>query len=228
MRNVLILCLVLGLGGSAFAQDILVYDQNSNNQYAQTAAMAISPAGTVVAGASNFNTLLTSQDWDVVAVDLPSTKITGGWGPFIDYVNAGGAGIVSYWDWDADPALVTAMGADSYLQSISTVGQTLSDTGETAIFSGVTMPHSSWFDSWFDDGDTFDLSAGSVPIATMSGYPSGPVMFTGNGGRTIGSFVIDEWQGDGAVQLWTNMITFVPEPGSLLLLGGLVALIRRR
>jgi hypothetical protein len=228
MRKFIAVCVMVGICASVASAQILVYDNNTNRHYAQTAALAIDP-GATVATAANFNTLLTSGTWDVVAVDCPSTIPSGGWGPLTDYVTGGGAAVTSYWAWNSQPALLSAFGGTGTAAGSFTLsGQTLEDTGATSLFAGVSMPHSTWFDSWFDDGDRFTLAAGSVGAAKLAAFPE-PVTILGNGGRTIATFAMDEWSGDGAVQLWTNMINAVPEPTTLVLLAGLGLLgLRRR
>jgi hypothetical protein len=199
-------------GGQRGSTAILVYDNNTNNQFAQQAAMNISPSGTVVATSSDFDSQLASQTWDVVAVDCPSSIPSAGWTALENYVAGGGKVVMSYWDWDAKPTLMAAFECQ-LASTFSLVGTTLRDSGTSGIFAGVTMPNSDWDDSWADDGDNF------TPLGTAFGLgyvlnPSKPCMVMGNDGATIAAQVIDEagatWQGDGsAVQLWENMINEV-------------------
>lgn len=235
MRKVLMLAVVAGIAGSASAQ-VLVYDNNSNNHYAQAGAASAGLGAVTVAGAANFNTLLTSGTWQVVAVDCPSSFPSDNWAGLAAYISGGGTRVVmSFWDWDAATmgTIRSAFGATS-VQTLSTSGRTLSDAGTAfgaQIFAGVPgVPHSSWSDSWGDDGDAFAMAAGGEAGAIMSGFTD-PAIFRGNGGRTIASFVIDEWSGDGAPKLWENMIKSVvpaPSTGLAFVLAGLAAGRRRR
>jgi len=192
------------------ALNILVYDNGDPlNGLAATAAQNVSPFGTTVGTGANFNTLLTGGGWDVVAVDCPNTVPTGDWGPLISYVNSGGRVVLSFWNWDAEPALTSAFDA-SVSASFSWNGQTLADQGTSGAFLGATMPNSDWADQWSDDGDEFTPLGGAIGLANI-GSPSTPVMVWGNGGRTIAAPVFDEagatWLGDGSgVRIWENLI----------------------
>lgn len=235
MRGFFVTAIVACAAGAASAQ-VLVYDNNSNNHYAQAGAATAGLGPVTVATAANFNTLLTSGTWQVVAVDCPSTFPSDNWAGLAAYIGSGDTRVVmSFWDWDGSPfaGIRTAFGATS-VQDFSTVGRTLSPAATpfgTAIFDGVAgVPHSDWSDSWFDDGDAFAMAAGGEEGAIMSGFAN-PAIFRGNGGRTIASFVLDEWSGDGAPKLWENMIRSVipaPSTGLALAFAGIAAGRRRR
>lgn len=220
---------------AAAGLSILVYDENSNNGYAATAANQKFPGMVTVAGAGNFNALLTGGTvWDLVVMDYPSTHPVGGTDPLVAYVNGGGRALLSTWAGVYTPQLFAAFGAGGGF-SISTAGQTLTSAGTpkaAQVFGGVPMPHSTWFDSWASDGVAFTgLAAGAEGLAMLSGVTAGPVMIQANGGRTIASFVIDEWDGPGAVELWRNMMNkVIPAPGAVALLAvaGLAGGRRRR
>jgi len=224
--------------------EILVYDENTVNHLAATAAAAISPTR-VVGNAATCNVLLTSQGWTAVLIDDPSTIPTGGWQPTINYINSGGRVAMSFWDWDnsagyGSPGLLPAFGISS-ATGFSLNGRTLTDAGTTSLFSGVSMPNSQWNDHWGTDGGgfTFTLASGTIGMANLSGV-TGTVMALGNSSHTIGAFLIDEagntWLSNGSgARLWENMYAIiVPEPHSLSLLAvGIVfvaglALRRRR
>lgn len=170
-----------------------------------------------------FNGLLAGGPWDAVLVDSPGTPPQEGWGPLLSYISGGGRVAMSFWDWDnddgaGDPLLPAAFGGMIVTGGgeLFLGGQTLIDTGETSLFDGVPMPHATWFDDWLDDGDRWFLNPGSVAVARLDG-DAAPVMILGNGGRTIAAPLFDEWNGPGAVQLWTNMlrqVAEVPEPAT--------------
>lgn len=236
MRAVLMLA-AIGCAASAASAQVLVFDENSINHYAQAGASAAGLGAVTVAGSSNFNTLLTSGTWQAVAVDCPSSVPDGGWGTLINYVKGGKNVVMSFWDWNdaalGDPQLVPTFGGTS-TSSLSTQGRTLTaDAGALGaqLFAGVGgMPHSDWSDNWGDDGDAFGMAAGSEAGAYLSGF-SNPVIMRGNGGKTIASFVIDEWKGAGSpATLWKNMIgATIPAPGAVAGLGlGVLAMGRRR
>ncbi len=198
---------------------ILVYDEDTVNSLAATAATNVSPLGTTVAGFSNFNTLL-GGGWDVVVVDCPNTQPSGGWGPLINYVNGGGRVVASFWNWDAEASLSSAfdvsVSSSFSLTSPSTLF--LSDSDTSPAFVGVTMPNGDWNNNFNDDGDEFIPLGGAFGIGHV-GSSSTPAMVLGNNGLTIASFVIDEagptWLGDGsAVQLWENLIRMVGNVGT--------------
>ncbi|MHC4822596.1 MAG: hypothetical protein ACYTEP_01095 [Planctomycetota bacterium] len=194
--------------------EVLVYDHGpTNNGFAREAALNLYPLATI-ADSGSFNTSLTSQAWDLVMVDCPSTIPSGGWGDLIDHVNDEGIAILSFGDWDStfNTALLTAFEVSAPV-TLNLSSQTLIDMGTSDIFAGVTMPVSDWSVRWVDDGDEFTLLPGAVGLAHV-GDPAKPVMALGNSGRTIASFVLDEagptWIGDeSGVHLWENMVNRV-------------------
>jgi hypothetical protein len=214
--SVLLAAAVLCVSAAASA-DILVYDNNAINGYAQAAANNLS-ATVTVATTSDFNTLLNSQAWEVVLVDCPSTPPAGGWTDLINYVNAGNEVVMSFWDWDndagqGDPGLATAFGyttATSFSLSdgVSTLVESATGAG-AAVFAGVPgMPHNSWFDNWSDDGDAYTFGGASQAIAELQGNPD-PVTIVNGNFNAIATFAVDEWMGAGAVEFWEGMANFV-------------------
>jgi hypothetical protein len=197
-----------------------VYDENSVQGLAEAGALLVAPAGpagTTVAGAANFNTQLTTNGpWDVVAIDCPSSIPTGGWDDVIDYANAGGSVVMSFWDWDnsggqGDPGLPGAFGLDGTISKIDLIDGVTNYFGlataiDMGLFNGVDTSNDDWVDNWADDGDNFDLGSGATAIGAI-GF--GVVHSRRNNGNAIAVFVLDEagptWAAD-ARNLWRNMI----------------------
>lgn len=230
MKKLLALTAFVGTSGALFAQNILVYDDNSVHGYAQTAANNV---GTVtVANAGTFDGLLAGGGWDVVVVDCPSTEDTALWTGLETYIAGGGRAVMSFWRWFDRTDLRTAFGATAG-SNYSWIGETLYSHSAT-LFAGVSNPNGDWHDHWAVDGQVFTSFTG----VSLGGLSAGgdTVMLLGNSGRTIAMGVIDEagdtWDADGsAVQLWENSIRMVvvPEPATMATLGlATLALIRRR
>lgn len=203
---------MLLLGAGVAAADTLVYDNNTNNHYAQAAAAGL-PGPVTVADSATFDALLVGQPWDIVLVDCPSTRPAAGWGALINYVNGGGRVVMSFWDWDndssnGDPGLFTAFGFDTATSFGLVDGVDVLSAAPTPagglVFAGVPgMPHSEWFDAWGDDGDYFTFSGGYA-IAQLNGDPD-PVTIVNDGCNAIATFAVDEWEGAGAVEYWQGM-----------------------
>ena len=113
------------------------------------------------------------MDWKpsrtaTVRSDCPSTIPTGGWTGLINYVNGGGEAVLSYWDWDNSGGTSTGLAGAfdaSVSSSFSFTGTTLTDSGTSPAFLGVTMPNASWHTHWGDDGDQFNLLSGAQHLA---------------------------------------------------------------
>jgi len=198
---------------------ILVYESNTQHGLAWTAAQNLAGAGAVKAGSTDFYTKLADMDWDVVAVDCPSTIPLEGWDKFAQYVDAGGRVVMSYWDWDVQPGITEAMGAIGTTADVDwgALDKCITDMGTSPIFMGVTMPNCDWDDYWGDDGDHFKIAGSSKGLAQSDGTGP-PVIFAGNDGRTIAASVLDEagdvWIKDGSgVTLWENMMKYVVGTG---------------
>jgi len=192
---------------------ILVYDQNSNNSYALAAAEFVRPGEVVHAVASDFGSLLASQDWELVVLDFPSTRPDSGQDVIVDYVNDGGRVILSTWFliYAETPGLFEAFGATGGT-SIS-LGTNFVDTTGTvsadAVFDSVTMPWFDWQDAWGSDGVSFDILPDTEGLATVSDA-TGPVKILANDGRTIATFLMDVWDGSTeAERVWENMMNLV-------------------
>ena len=203
------------------AADILVYDNNSNNSYAQAGAASLGQPVTV-ANSGDFDTLLASQVWSVVLVDCPSTIPASGWTALIAYINGGGKVAMSFWDWDndsgqGDPGLFTAFGFNtatsfSLTDGVDTLSAASTAAGSVVFAGNPGMPHSSWFNSWGDDGDVFTFTGGE-PVAYLDFSPD-PVSIVNANGNAISTFAVDEWSGPGAAEYWTGMAVYLLNAGT--------------
>ena len=209
---------IAGTSQDSSAQNILVFD-NSNHKSAELAANLLSPGNVTLATSANFETLIPSLPWDLILVSNPTTKPSS-WAPLASFVTSGGRVAMSHWDFDLTSypgmsALVTAFEVVN-AGSISTSGQTLTDSLTTSIFSGIPTPIIDWHNHWGDDGDVFTPVGSAIGVAHF-GNPAAPTMVLGNAGRTMVMPVFDEL-GDTYItpgldiQIWQNV--------SNLLLGG--------
>ena len=105
-----ILFVLAMLVGTAAGQSILVYDQNTQNQAGQAAAMRASMMVNVV-GSATFATEVMTGTYDLVLVDLPSNEPSGSWQMALEtYIAAGGRVIHSQWNAGSfTPTLAAAM-----------------------------------------------------------------------------------------------------------------------
>ncbi|UYV11780.1 MAG: hypothetical protein NCW75_10780 [Phycisphaera sp.] len=204
---------LVALSAAPVQAQILVYDQNSNNSYALAAAEFVMPGEVVHAVASDFGSLLDSQEWDLVVLDFPSTRPDSGQGVIVDYVNDGGRVILSTWFsiYSETPGLFEAFGASGGT-SISLGTNSVDTTGTAAadaVFDGVTMPWFDWLSAWGSDGVAFDILPDTEGLATVSDA-SGHVKILANEGRTIATFLMDVWDGSTeAERVWENMMNLV-------------------
>ena len=209
--NGLVLAATAGglVAGAAQAQ-ILVYDANSRNNFALSAAELCRPGEVQRAGSGDFNSFLASQTWELVVLDMPSTLVAD-FGPLISYIGDGNKVIASTWSsgWNS---LAGPMGALSHASfSHQTGGQSFHRIpGDVAdqVWDGITEPKfvSSFPQAWGSDGSRFQLAAGSVGLANINDTGD-PVWMLGNDGNTIAVSVIDEWDDPiEAVDLWENLM----------------------
>ena len=226
MLRILIAGAVLWLfaGASFGAPAILLYDENTirNNPQAALANLALAYT---TAGAANFNTLLTGSSWDLVIMDVPSTGPSGGFGDLISYISGGGKAIMSFWTLQTEAGLQTAFQADQ-VTTFNTPQDVYSWNAAHPVWAGVSTL-TGWSDTWADDGDELDPVGSAVSLGgftAAAGTAGQSAIILGNNGRTIyNGFLFDEINDANGVLLIQNEINFlvtsVPEPGTLALLG---------
>ncbi len=208
-------CLALTVFAAAttpLRAQILVYDNDSINGYALNAAEVIRPGEVVLGTAGDFNDLLGSQAWELVVMDFPNDGPDGGTTGLVGFVNAGGRAILSTWQGTYDDTLLDAFGADGAQDISLTDGAFVSSSGTAAaeaIFEGVPVPWFDWQDEWASDGAAFLIRPDTEGLAMISTLRS-PVTILSNDGRTIATFLMDEWDGSTEAELvWENMMNLV-------------------
>lgn len=223
------------------APSILVYDNDSHHQRAQTALNSLS-LGYTVGDSSTFNTLLNGSSWDLVVVDCPN--FTPAWTPLVDYIDGGGRAIMGFWDLDNDAGYGDAAlpGAfDVAVSSSFNSPQSVYRWDATHPVFNIPNPVgdlTSWTDNWNDNGDRLTALGGAEALAgfTTTETTGEAAIVLGNDGRTIyNGFLFDDLAGH---QIIANEIAHVlggpaavPAPGAVLLGGlgaGVVGWFRRR
>ena len=83
---------------AAQAQEVLVYDDNSEDNVAATACTNLGYTCTVT-GDSDFTSSLQGGGWDAVVMDFPSNPPLGDWQTAVsDYIVGGGRVIMTGWE----------------------------------------------------------------------------------------------------------------------------------
>jgi hypothetical protein len=173
--------LLLGLA-PAYAGDVIVYADlvGYPSQMAEAATLAGHTVSLYDRDGVGFQ-----ADWSAGAVDL--VMVESGWNyvppeadaVLADAVAQGVPVIFSYWDLDADPALLALFGVSTLLSFTSPQPTIVAVAGDPyGLFNGVPALQSP-MDYVSDDGD---ILAGGTILATS---PAGEIITLTNGGRTI-------------------------------------------
>lgn len=222
IRSLSIALAVVGLCATAQAQNVLVYDSGVHQQ-AWAAALVKAPVSSTLATNADFTAKVQSGAYEIVVANAPSGILpAGAWPALAAHVAGGGRASLAFWDWDndigyGDPALLTAFEVSAPVSISLGPGFLLQDSGTTGLFQGVTMPNADWHSHWGDDGDTFTVTGGGVPVAHF-GDPARPTVVLGNAGRTLAMPCFDEagdtWLNDGsAARLWENVFDLMAVGG---------------
>lgn len=144
--------------------EVLVYDVSRSGRLAAGADAA--GCAITEAGGSDFITLLTEGDWEIVALDVPSIAPSGSWrAPLIEYVEAGGRLTISYWRMNDPEDLAAAFDVDPR-GTLATMPATYAWLPEHRLFdtpNEVAMPL-----EWDDNGDRFEPVAGTLALAGLT------------------------------------------------------------
>lgn len=193
----MMLCLVF-VSGSLFAQNVLIYDHNTNDGVAQTACTNLGFTCTVE-GETTFTSALTGGTWDLVVLDLPSTIPDGAWQTALtDYINGGGRAIQTGWQTSSmnliAPAFeVTLAGAHEAIAFHSWISNPLFLTPNTV---PTTMAVAG--DDWGTNGFYLTVVPTGSGVAaagfTATAQADQAASVIGNGGRTIfNGFLFDDF-----------------------------------
>ena len=218
------LALLIGMTVSANGQSILIFDDNTNNHRAQGGVTSLGLSYTV-ANASNFDTLLGSQSWNLVIIDAPSTlpNFTN----FTNYVIGGGKAIVSTYVWGSATTMATAMGVSANGNILSPPPSIFRWDISSSVFNtpNAIGDLTSWSNEWVVDGQKLNVLAGTALAGLTASPAAGEAsIVVGNGGNTIANgFLFDELNDPTGTHLVANEVQFllsaVPEPGTIALCG---------
>lgn len=141
---------------------------------------------------STLNTTLASGFWNAVVSDAPGLYPSGGWQPFIDWVNAGGHGVVSTWDLDGNQAtLCAALGASA----------------------GTDLPTVPAVYDWDGGPPLFDYRESvPSPIATWedrAGVDANQLTVTADDAMALAGFTEDQTTGEAAVVMGNDARTLL-------------------
>ena len=179
--------------------NVLIYDDNTLYAHARNAATGLGlPFTRAVSG--DFNSLLTSQVWDLVIMDLPSSEPGSGWQTnLVNHVQAGGAAIHTHWNTGTlTPALLAAFEVTTDLvphQTLTFYGW----SGDPLFTTPNVLPGAFdvWNDiQWADNGFRLDATGSARTAAgfTMSPTAGEGAIVIGNNDKTIfNGFLFDDY-----------------------------------
>ncbi|MCL4806639.1 MAG: hypothetical protein KJ062_02415 [Thermoanaerobaculia bacterium] len=195
VRSLAVLAIVLLAAGTANAQNVLVYDDNSNDAVAATACTNLGYACTV-AGSGDFLTQLTGGSWALVVMDYPSNHPSGDWQTALAaYVTGGGRAILTGWDAGALGSLAPVFGVTLGATHDALTFQRWDSHPLFASPNVVPATMAPAGDDWGDNGFYLTASAGSAAAGFTPAPTAGQAaIVVGNGGLTIwNGFLFDDY-----------------------------------
>ena len=183
---------------NAQAQEVLVYDHNTDDNVAQTACTNLGYTCTV-ANETDFDTLLNGSVWDLVIMDLPSTGPAGPWQTSLTtYIDGGGLAIQTGWSTSHFSTLaavfeVSIAGSHDAVQFYQWDGHPRFSS-PNPVPANVTVVYYSWGTNGFFF--TIDALGSAVAAAGFTASPTADqaASVIGNGGRTIfNGFLFDDF-----------------------------------
>jgi len=202
------------------AQNILVYDDNSNHGAAQEALTRLGLSFTL-AGTTDFTSTLSGSTWDLVVMDLPSNEPVDSWqSALVAHITAGRAAIHTHWNTSSlaglPAAFEVAVGAEKDTSAFYRWDAHPLFTAPESVPDDFT----SFTDEWGSNGFFLEPTGGAEAAAgfTTSPTPNEASIVIGNSGSTIfNGFLFDDFyvadlDTDGipdVVELIMNEVTFV-------------------
>lgn len=178
-------------------QSVLVYDHNSRSQ---TALSAVAGLGlTHTRGTSgDFTSLLGSQAWDLVIMDLPSNLPQGNWQSALEgHIASGGAAIHSH--WQSSSLTAGLQGAFEISNPIAHQTQSFYQWDGDPLFSTpneISGAFDVWQDRWGTNGFRLTPTGSAYAAAGFTSNPSAgeAAIVIGNDGATIfNGFLFDDF-----------------------------------
>jgi len=185
--------------------DILLFDHPDmhDNYSAQQALDALGHPYTI-AGATDFDTWLTSKYWGLVVVDAPSNLPAAGFGELVNFLNDGGRATVSTWTLTGQPALCAAFGVSAE-QTFTTPQPIYRWVPSHDLFTyPMDVPDlTTWYDWWLADADRLTWVSGSAElVAGFTASPTGgqAALVIADDIRILNAFLWDESGTDTEIQ----------------------------
>lgn len=218
--TLLALCL---LAGAATAQNVLVYDDNSNDGVA-AAACANRGYTCTVADSDNFTSLLTGGGWAIVVLDYPSNGPSGSWqSALATYVNGGGRAILTGWNAGDFTTLAPLFGVTL---GASHDAVTFHRWSSHPLFASPNVVPATMVpagDDWGDNGFYLTAAGGTTSAAGFTPTPTAgqAAIVIANGGRTIfNGFLFDDYfPGDADASGKDDIVELVENQMALVLSG---------